>query len=63
MQRPVEGDADFSMVVQVKTEIAICCLESALTMAPNGSRRLENQGYMTLNLLLPHIGQGSPTEH
>lgn len=31
-------------------------------MAPTGIRRLENQRYMTLNLLLPHIGQGSPND-
>lgn len=42
--------------------IAIFCLEPTLTIAPTGIRKLENQGYMTLNLLLPHVGQGSPNE-
>lgn len=39
-----------------------CCLDPALAMVPTGIRRLENQGYLTLNLLLPHTGWGSPSE-
>lgn len=37
MQWPVEGDADFRVVVQGGTVIANCCVEPALTVARTGT--------------------------
>lgn len=48
MQRAGEGDADFTVLVQVKHQ----CLEPALAVATTGIGRIRD---IRLNFLLPHL--------